>query len=492
MTCKSTRPTCPDSNPQHSDVGTSARDRAPVPSSTGLWFSATPERTWEHVLQSCFPNSTQNKVRLLATNLSFLEQVHTEARGSSLGGGIRHAQRLHDADSREAYSEHGGNHSQSVAAMAMLRQTVQGLTPDELQLTAEQFHGLRIYLNQKINDLAPYYTQMGNINLLAGEGHRAWKRTCNVTSLSMALEGLGVSPSNFTGDKRLLERIVTALEPWRLSQQVEEDKRAAKAKAAALSKHKGKRRGPVNMPEDDDWGVCYSRLDDLRMPDFVQYAAVYLAFTEPPGRGKKKGSTGRLAPEKAFLVDVLAARRMAAGMVLSSDTLAKLATEFGLPKPQTGSIENYGTVNRDLKDWHSKEEAFVQNQMAAFQKETKQKLVPGSSAEQEELNKIRESSNFKDITNHEQKDRDKLALLKKNWGPNVLAYRNRVMKEVLPKTDGGAQVVINRPGHFMKLHSIDPDGLVMDDPWVEGKQHLVPWSDAYEQGYFRAFIILTK
>jgi hypothetical protein len=485
MTWKSTRPICAESNPIHSDPGTSARDRAAVHSSTGLSFSAPPDWIWSRVMYGCFPFSTQRKIRLLASNLSFLDQVHNEPHDSSLEGTVRNPQRLHDADSRAAYSEHVNNHSQSVAAMAALKQTVKSLTPDELQLTAEQFNALKIFLNQKINDLAPYYTQMGNLNLLGGEGHRAWKRTCNVTSLSMALEGLGIGPSNFGGDVALLERIGAALEPWRFQQELAEDQRVAKFRAAAQAKaakpRKGKPPGKVNVASEDDWGQCYSTLADLRMPDFLQHVAVYTVFTDPSVAGKKK-KPGRLAPEAAFLKDVLAARNQAAGLILDTGMLVRLAGQFGVEaqnssfalKAQAHGIKSYGTVNRDLQDWKKKEESYVKSQEKA------KKEVDTESPE------------YQEILSHEQADKDKLADLKSRWSQNVAAYRAQVMKEVAPKLDDGAQVVVNRPGHFMKLHSIETAGLVMDDPWTEGKRHLVSWSEAYEKGYFRSHIVLTR
>jgi hypothetical protein len=491
MTCKNVRPVCAESNPVHGDPGTMARDRAPAPSSTGLTFSATPDCIWSRLMQGCYPSATQSKIHLLATNLSFLEHVHNEPRDSCLAGGVASPERLHDQDNRPAYSEQMNNHSQSVAAMAHLRETVKTLTPDELHLTADQFHSLKIYLNHKINDLAPYYTQMGNLDLLAGEGHRAWKRTCNVTSLSMAVEGLGVGPSGFNGDWALLERIATALEPWRVAQQIAEDKRVAKIRAKGAREHpKGKRAGPATVRGDDDWGACYSTLDGLRMPDFVQHVAVYTMFTDPPSTGKIK-KVSRRAPESAFLQDVLAARNQAAAAVLSTDMLVKLAGQFGV-RATPRFMESYGTVNRDLKETKKAEESFIRRRLEALQKQTGKELEKNSTEEKQAVEDIHSEDGFKKLQDHEKDDQDRLAKLKRNWSKNVDDYRDRVLKEVKPRTDEGAQIVVNRPGHFMKLHSIEPEGLLMDDPWTEGKRHLVLWAEAYEQGYFRSYIVLTR
>jgi len=496
MTCKSMRPACPESNPMYSDPGTSARDRAPNPGPMGLFFSATPAWTWSQITQRCYPASTQNKIRLLATNLSFLDQVHNEPRGAPLAGNVSSPQRIHDAESRAAYSEHMDNHSQSVAAMASLRETIKKLTPDELQVPMDQFRALIIYLNQKTNDLAPYYTQMGNINLLEGEGHRAWKRTCNVTSLSMALEGLGVGPSQFSGDVALLQRIGAALEPWRFGEELAEDQRVAdlKARAAkrnAKNKHKGA--SAPTIASEDDWGACFSSLDKLRMPDFVQYVAVYHSFNHSHATGKKN-RVGHTAPEKAFLQGVLVARDHAAGSILSTDTLVQIAKQFEGVQATSGTIDEsiYGTINYDLKKTKREEKKYLKEQLEKFQKHTAQRLVKGSPEEQQELETIRSTSRYKELSNQEQKDENQLAPLKAQFEKNVEAYRKHVMNQIQPKTDGGAQVVVNRKGHFMKLHSIQSDGLIMDDPWVPGKNSLVKWRQAYEEGYFRSYIILTR
>jgi hypothetical protein len=496
MTCKSMRPACPESNPMHSDLGTSARDRAPIPGSTGLSFSATPAWTWSQITQRCYPAPTQNKIRLLATNLSFLDQIHNEPRDLPLTGGVSSAQRMHDAESHTAYAEHMDNHSESVAAMANLRETIKKLTPDELQVPVDQFHTLITYLNQKTNDLAPYYTQMGNINLLEGERHRAWKRTCNVTSLSMALEGLGVGPSQFSGDLALLERIGAALEPWRFDAELAEDKRVAKHNSQVAKRNaKGKRKGATvsNISPEDDWGACFSSLDKLRMPDFVQYVAVYHAFNHPQASGKKK-RVSHTAPEKAFLQDVLVARDHASGSILSTDTLVQLAKEFEGVQATSGTIEEsiYGTVNYDLKKTKREEKNYVKEQLEKFQKDTAQKLVKGSPEEQQEIEAIRSTADYKKLADQEQADENEIAPLRAQLEKNVNIYRKHVMNKIQPKTDDGAQVVINRKGHFMKLHSIQPEGLIMDDPWVPGKNSLVKWRQAYEEGYFRSYIILTR
>lgn len=493
MTSKSTRPACAETNPVFPDPGTSARDRAPIPWSTGLSFSAPPDWTWSHILQRCYPAPTQNKISRLASNLSFLEHVHNEPRNASLGGGVRSPQRLRDADSRTAYSEHMGNHSQSVSAMASLRETVKSLTPDELELPVDQFNALRVFLYHKINDLAPYYTQMGNLNLLAGQGHWAWMRTCNVTSLSMAIEGLGVGPSDFKGDIHTLEQIAAVLEPWRVDWEQAEQNRITKLNAKIAAKHKGKHKARLHpsVAANADWGVCESSLADLRMPDFVQYVTVYVAFTNPPGHGKKRGEPGRLSPPADFHHDVLAARNLASSLILFSATLIQIAESFGV-HGTPGNIESYGKVRGDLKALRDEEKDFVAKQLEKYQKDTKQKLVPGSPEEKKELDAIHAQPAFQKMTAMEKADTAQMAALKKTWSADVLAYRQAVLAKLVPSVDKGAQIVVNRPGHYMKLHGFEPEGPLMDNPWVEGQRVLVPWNEAYEQGYFRTYIVFTK
>jgi hypothetical protein len=159
--------------------------------------------------------------------------------------------------------------------------------------------------------------------------------------------------------------------------------------------------------------------------------------------------------------------RVLAGNLSALDTCAAVGA-------YAREIQSYGTVNRDLDDWKGKEKSFKQN-LAKDKKELDEN-----------------DSGYQDIKHHEKEDEDKLEGLKGDWDKNVASYRAQVLREVLKKTGDGAQVIVNKPGHFMKLHSIETSGLRMDDPWTPGKRHLVSWSDAYKQGYFRSYIVLTR
>ena len=52
----------------------------------------------------------------------------------------------------------------------------------------------------KLARIAPFYTQQANANILSTTTTKAAMRTCNVTTVSMVLEGLGKTTGDFNGN----------------------------------------------------------------------------------------------------------------------------------------------------------------------------------------------------------------------------------------------------------------------------------------------------
>ena len=139
-----------------------------------------------------------------------------------------------------------------VQAVAQVRNLIQGLTAAELGVDQPTLAQIQAHYFSRLNTLTPYYTQMANLDLLYSETtvkdkkgtvtvkkqKEAWERTCNVTSMAMTLEGLGVKIEDFKGNAALMERIA----------------------------------GHYDIKD----------VTQLRLPDFLQLVAIYLSFKGKP------------------------------------------------------------------------------------------------------------------------------------------------------------------------------------------------------------------
>ncbi len=148
-----------------------------------------------------------------------------------------------------------------------------GLKPDQHD-AAEVVQKIKAELYAKLNAKTIYFSQKANADLVMTP---AWKNTCNVTSMGMNLQAMGVKPNDFNGDKKKLLKIAD------------------------------------NYAVNDPFS--------LRMPDFMQLVAIYNA---PTLKGKK---------QKQFTRKIINAARIDA-VVLGKDKykITKAGTLKGLAK----------------------------------------------------------------------------------------------------------------------------------------------------------------
>ena len=136
--------------------------------------------------------------------------------------------------------EAGQGRDDLVSVIAGLRIQIDAL--DNSGLDPAQLASLKPKLYSALRDLTPYYEEFHNAPLL-----QDWEdgRTCNLTALAMALESLGKSAENFSGDREKVIKVAT----WAHSS----------LKRATRTVDKG----------DGGW----ARLAGLRLPDFLQVVA---------------------------------------------------------------------------------------------------------------------------------------------------------------------------------------------------------------------------
>lgn len=300
----------------------------------------------------------------------------------------------------------------------------------------------------KINIYAPYFTQLHNKDILKTSGKAAPERTCNVTSASMVLSALGVSAADckYMGDDRLYY-----VYDYFLCNQ--------KIKFSAWKE------------KFDSADTTRENLASLRFPDFLQLLAVALKLdVSNPG-------------EKADLVLASAAHDVAHNI----NFLRSVIESFDkVSSPVTvGGIESPASREREINRWT---EDFSKWRVDDLDKKTLTEMRQKADGEPDDATK---KSLNNELRIAEENAKRKFV----NSAPSSEDFRKLVIDRVYNEMLGGSQVLLNRPGHFVRLQSIDPDevtgGIVIDDPYVEGKNFRESWVEARSKGYFRSYMIVS-
>ena len=183
--------------------------------------------------------------------------------------------------------ERGKGRDELIVEIGKFRGRVQSeVVATDLGIEEPIANGARQYFYRKLARLGPFYTQTANANILSTSKADAARRTCNVTCVSMALEGLGKTAADFTGDSTLIENIFSL-----------------------LSLGGGSATG-------------------LRLPDYMQIVAIYIEMK----RGTSPGKLNALfaSDKDKFRAAMVAGAKEAANAILSSGNLKKYAKMFGV------------------------------------------------------------------------------------------------------------------------------------------------------------------
>jgi hypothetical protein len=300
-----------------------------------------------------------------------------------------------------------------------------------------------------INDISPFYSQGRNTDLLEGKEQAAelgtstsvTTRTCNITSLSMALEALGKSPNDYDSAKRgQIAAIAAAFQPEVAS--------ATLTVAGA----------------GGDW----DRVAGLRLSDFMQLAAIAEVLTST-------------RPKAAQLT---AAAKTAWGKILSIYVLGDLAKRFGATTAVTPFTLDPGRTFKErdkeagqFKAWAGKHRGKVEklvdlrNQMEAAEGDKREALETKYHKQYSAL-----QAAFGD-------DAEQAVALE--------SYRSAVVTQIGPELERGAQVEVALAGHYVRLQAIHDDDVMVDDPAQQARTNRkVTWEDARAMGYFYYRLVL--
>lgn len=357
------------------------------------------------------------------------------------------------------------------------------------------------FLHRRLNRVSPYFTQQANLDILPKGGSSAWERTCNVTSLAMAMGGLGISPADWKGGSGLpgVERL----------QQIHEELEQQSLERSVLS---------------------------LRLPDFLQLVVIGMSLGDALG----ESSTGVVPGGFGPALD--AARAEAAALVSSNaEFFRTVASGFGVERVELSifKIESTGlnrlraaeAFDRRLREEYRKtlqietdrratprrmggrklgrvERRRVAAGISAFpnvlRRQLADELLRSRGVELIDGKLVREG---KPIPKKERRQLQREAAaageqrLRTELAPDLWeepktvsteAFRLQVVEKVVPHLDRGHQVMILRRGHYIRLEDVLDTGLRIDDPASIGAQSpgrdaVLSWEEANDLAFFRAY-----
>jgi hypothetical protein len=340
-------------------------------------------------------------------------------------------------EERSAGEEKGKERDELVAGIGALRARIAGL--DSAGLEPARCALLKKLMYRAVHDLAPFYAQATNIDLLEGKEQAAelgttttvTTRTCNITSLSMALESLGKSAADYSGSQ---------------------------AKIDAAAKVFSSEVGTAKLRVGKDTA-------GLRMSDFMQLAAIAEVL-------------GSDTSAKA----VTAAAVSAWEKILSIGFLKTLAARFGVG----GSVKLFSTSAGATQKEKESQTAALRGYGSKHRKVT-EKLVDAR-------NKWEESGSDKDKQAYEKLKKEADAGLSGKGIEDTIgieAYKNAVIEQIGAELDGGSAVVVLLSGHYVRLQAIHDDHCVVDDPAQQARANRkVLWPEARAMGYFSYRLVL--
>jgi hypothetical protein len=353
--------------------------------------------------------------------------------------------------------ETGTGREELVAQIEKMRDKIGALDAGTLNTDATHLRAIRAYLYRRLARLAPYYTQGANVNILSGNGKDAYARTCNITSISMTLEGLGVTSEDFRGDMTLLNNI--------------------------MQRYEGK------LEKYQEGGID---AHELRLPDFLQLVAIYIKIISKSSPQELNQLAQSDAAKFAQAVDK--ARTQAAGMITNNQAFDDFTTLFGARaeivylSALDDVLSAFGAATRTPE----KREEFIANST---------KWVEDAKKELETLQSQNASAKAIKKAEKNLANKQKLEKAYKAAGDDaameevlpVAKYRDAVLPKVNDILGSGKQVVVSLHNHFVRLEALSHDNIVVDDPGsITKKNKVMTWAEARSLGYFKRYTVISK
>lgn len=267
------------------------------------------------------------------------------------------------------------SHADILKRIRSIRDQVDGLKAADVGLKEADWQATRTKIYLQLNEMSPYYAQMENLDILGKPGTDAWKRTCNVTVLAMALEAMGITAADFKGNTPAINTILSHFTKALEARKIATDTDATSLRLAdflqlvviyfvmtgqearIFQKEKKNKAGEVSVPAMTGQGMKGGDISALakanpadftKKVEYAQWVARNLIvrsgyFKEFSALFGVKGRSGSLSFDEA-LGNIGEWGRARMGVELREDKLAALKKEL-----DTASPKEKAKLEKDIK-----------------------------------------------------------------------------------------------------------------------------------------------
>ncbi|MBV8756560.1 MAG: SH3 domain-containing protein [Deltaproteobacteria bacterium] len=345
-----------------------------------------------------------------------------------------------DADLRKTrdqstyFEVKGANREKLVAGIGALRGQLAQLNQADPAAAA-----FVVAVNHKLEAVAPYHFQL---NIKSVESVGGWS-TCNFTSLAMALETIGIGAANYKAEKHP----------------------AMLAVAGVFYKDIGQARLASNGHD----AAKMSSLQGLRLPDFMQLAAVVHALggTEPT-HDNIIAAANQVVGDKKFMSKVVG---VVADFGASASTVSVKWDDDRKTNAKTNeALSAYGDKHRGDHKNDQKVEAENTERNAA-ERATDAKSRDAHQKRADHLAEQQHDALVGDEAINRQLPIDN--------------YKAAVTRDLGKHLDAGHGILAGLSNHWTKLYAIEEHGIRVQDPGQYDRSEMsITWEEARAMGYF--------
>ena len=345
------------------------------------------------------------------------------------------------------YEDAGPDREELVHEIGLVRGGLAALTASGPDVDA-----FKVAVNHKLEEVAPYHFQL---NIKSIESVGGWS-TCNLTSLAMALEVIGIGPSSYPS--HFHDKLLAVAKVFHKDIAGDKDSKNPGARLASHGRDASK----------------LTSIMGLRFPDFLQLAAV----------------VHKLKANEATDANIIAAANQAVMDKPHIDFLAELSRDFG-------ASPSYQAVKWDAD---AKKNHRANDELESFGEENR-----GDHGNNRRVEAMNTAKNLMERETHPAKkaalQKDYEALLAKEKPAlegkgiettlSLETYQAAVTRDLGPSLDAGAGVIAGLSGHWTRLYAIDAQGVKVQDPGQWNRSEMkISWAEARAMGYFWTNLVI--
>jgi SH3 domain-containing protein len=345
------------------------------------------------------------------------------------------------------YEDAGAGREDLVHEIGMVRGGLGALTASGPDVDA-----FKVAVNHKLEEVAPYHFQL---NIKSIESVGGWS-TCNLTSLAMALEVIGIGPSSYPS--HFHDKLLAVAKIFHKDIAGDKDSKNPGARLASHGRDASK----------------LTSLMGLRFPDFLQLAAV----------------VHKLGAKEATDENIIAAANQAVMDKPHISFLAELSRDFGAsPASQAvkwdADAKKNHTANSKLEDFGEENRGDHGSNRRVEAMNTAKNLM------ERETNPAKKAALQKDYEALLAKEKPALEGKGIESTLSLDTYQAAVTRDLGPSLDAGAGVIAGLSGHWTRLYAIDEQGVKVQDPGQWNRSEMkISWAEARAMGYFWTNLVI--